>query len=622
VELPLRLGSSSRSFLESKAQLGKAYRRTNALGARAVGVAVKRRAATVRAAWSRWRQACVREGDVEFAINATVGPAIKLPRHTLNRRVNQILERAEAVVNQILKGELSQPLQAPSTSGLRSNGRTVGTEDKVYANSYVDFRDAEVVGFDYDYTLVSYKPAVLDLIYNLSRTILIQESGYPEALQHALHGYDPDFAIRGIAVDLETAWICSLTHRYRVSVAFHGRERVSDRAVRDMYKSATGVGILSPEERCRRMHPLNDLFSTVEACLLADVVQWFKDQDLPFDPRNVVNDVIGAVGQAHISGKLHNNVIQDLDSFIEPDGRRHLRTLLQQLQRSGKKVMLVSNSPYWYVNAGMSYVVGEDWRKVFNAIVVCAGKPDFYTQNRSFRELSTPTKWKPITCIDPNKVYTGGSIGELMRLTGWGYSEEDDTVDGSKFIYLGDSLFSDLVEARRLYGWTTGAIIREVRRETHIHSTREWRVAWQILQALIHCIQLCQEEMGTDLAEGEKNLQQPYSEFDKLVLDELEDLAAEQRRKQDGCMNVNFGSIFRTSKDLGRTAVPSLFARSLQRHVDFYTSRVENLRLYSTDHRFYPDMRIGILHESTHMEDSILELVRGGGAAIQGPIES
>ena len=104
-----------------------------------------------------------------------------------------------------------------------------------------------------------------------------------------------------------------------------------------------------------------------------------------------------------------------------------------------------------------------------------------------------------------------------------------------------------------------------------------------------------------------------YSEDDRRVLDELEALSADFRGRLDMLMNPNFGSIFRTSRDNGQTAQPSLFARCLQRHVDFYTSKVENLRFYSTDHRFYPaDYSIGVLHEVLHLTDPISDALQSG----------
>ncbi|CAK0886513.1 unnamed protein product [Prorocentrum cordatum] len=371
----------------------------------------------------------------------------------------------------------------------------VGLEDRIYANTYVDLGVAEVVGFDYDYTLVRYKHTMLDLIYNVSCALLMSKFGYPEEMAAELtrRGYDPQFAIRGVAVDLETAWVCCLTARYRVSVAYYGRQRVSEDQVRLSYKSRMGAGRVGQEERRARLKPLNDWFGKVEACLLADVVQWLKDRDIPFEPKSVLSDVIDAVVSAHVSKAIHRQVEKNWSHYAEPG---ELRPLLEKLEAAGKKLMLVSNSPYWYVNSGMSHAVGDDWKKLFDVVVVDAGKPKFYTDDRPFREVSQNTgrkKFKKITSIDRDEVYCEGCIGELMRLTGWGTTLEDGYVDGSKIIYLGDSLFADLVEARRLFGWTTGAIIPEVAEEANAQSTSDMQLAWHSLQLILHCLRGCQE---------------------------------------------------------------------------------------------------------------------------------
>lgn len=555
---------------------------------------------------------------------AIAEPFLKLPRHRTNTEVNKILERAESLVKDIVTGELDPALRPLSSRGLlRTRGKIIGLEDRVYANSYVNLDHAEVVGFDYDYTLVSYKPALLFMIYDKAKEVLVDKFSYPAELLQDLAGYDPSFAIRGLAVDLETAWVCKLTYRYRVSTAFYGRERLSKQVVLQAYRSATGYGILSQEERRARLRPLNDLFSLVEACLLADVVQWFKDRNIPFEPGSVVTDVLSSVGKTHTSGAMHKAVVDNLDKFIEPDARRHMRHLLEQLKASGKKLMLVSNSEFWYVDAGMKYVTGDDWRSLFDVVVASAGKPGFYTTKRIFREVSARTgrvKFKPVTSLEPGEVYCYGSIGELMRLTNWTKSGETDPTgsgwsswDGSKIMYFGDSLFADLVDARRLYGWTTGAIIREVRDELHVQNHCGWRQARHTMQVLVHCAQLCQEEMGPDPCTCISNRQHRHTTDDIELLDALEVLITKWRHQQDRFMNSNFGSIFRTTPCEGVRSSPSLFAFCLQRHVDLYTSRVENLRLYSTDHRFYPaESRVGIPHEAMHTTDSILDLVCEG----------
>lgn len=527
---------------------------------------------------------------------------VALPRHPANAKTNDLLESAERFANQIL---------ANDTSAQNQTWRyDVSNEERVYANTYVNLGSAKVVGFDYDYTLVSYKPAILHLIYDLAKEQLVGGLGYPSELVDELPGYDPKFAIRGLAVDLDKAWICMLTLRYRVSIAFYGRERVDPKVVARTYRSETGSGILPPEERKKRLKPLNDLFSTAEACLLADVVQWFRDRDIPFDTRSVVTDVLAAITQAHVSGKLHRTVSENLENYIEPDGQ-HLLQFLDRLRAAGKKLMLVSNSPFWFVNKGMVHVCGEDWRNRFDVVVVSAGKPSFYTGNRPFREVSTNTgriKFKPITALSPDEVYCQGSMAELLHLMGWESHKGSADFDGSSIIYIGDSLFADLVDARRLYGWTTGAIIREVSHEITVQKSLKWQRAWKVLQVLTLCARECQKTFIDEKHVDNGEQRTSYSTADTEILDKLEDLAADWRSHLDGLLNPNFGSIFRTSRDNGKTAQPSLFARCMQRHVDFYTSKVENLRLYSTDHRFYPaDYSIGVLHEVLHLTDPVSE---------------
>lgn len=53
---------------------------------------------------------------------------------------------------------------------------------------------------------------------------------------------------------------------------------------------------------------------------------------------------------------------------------------------------LCSNSPFWYCDAGMNFVVGPGWRDQWDVVITSAGKPDFYTENnRPFREVDIVT---------------------------------------------------------------------------------------------------------------------------------------------------------------------------------------------------------------------------------------
>ena len=51
----------------------------------------------------------------------------------------------------------------------------------IYANNELDLDEIDVYGFDYDYTLASYTPALHYLIYNLGRDRLINENKVPRS---------------------------------------------------------------------------------------------------------------------------------------------------------------------------------------------------------------------------------------------------------------------------------------------------------------------------------------------------------------------------------------------------------------------------------------------------------
>ena len=79
--------------------------------------------------------------------------------------------------------------------------------------------------------------------------------------------------------------------------------------------------------------------------------------------------------------------------------------------------------------------------------------------------------------LEPGEVYSEGCLTELTKCLDWFSTQEpevtsDDDVQmqnaggGSltspHVLYIGDSLFADLVDAKRDFGWTTAAVTPEV----------------------------------------------------------------------------------------------------------------------------------------------------------------
>lgn len=83
--------------------------------------------------------------------------------------------------------------------------------------------EVKVVGFDLDYTLVQYSVHLQHLIYDMARDILVNAYGFPKDFKAC--NFDPNFAIRGLSVDVRYGVLVKLNHLQRVGLraAFKGK---------------------------------------------------------------------------------------------------------------------------------------------------------------------------------------------------------------------------------------------------------------------------------------------------------------------------------------------------------------------------------------------------------------
>ena len=257
---------------------------------------------------------------------------LTLPRHS-NEGVNEILENAEEVIWALHE-------HSKSMAGYEDEEKLAKWQrkhdEKIYANTYVDMAKVGVVGFDYDYTLVTYTESLLHLIYDKALQRLVNDRQYPAEMLEAGLKFDPFFSIRGLAVDQETGWICHLSYTHKVSVAWEGREKLPTSRI---YQEYRGKRALRPQERRKRLKPLNDLFSMAECCLIADTIQFLKDRDIPYCPMNAATDVLSAIRETHISGEFHRLVAENPEEYFLP--APHLKDVLTNLKEAGKGLIFV-----------------------------------------------------------------------------------------------------------------------------------------------------------------------------------------------------------------------------------------------------------------------------------------
>ncbi|KAL3682481.1 hypothetical protein R1sor_000503 [Riccia sorocarpa] len=424
----------------------------------------------------------------------------------------------------------------------------------VYTNYNLRLDQINVYGFDYDYTLAHYTRELQKLIYDLAKEHLVKEYRYPESCLK--FKYDPQFPIRGLYYDRQRGNLLKLDffHSVEPHGCFFGRRRLSRAEIEKQY----GGKHISVSD-IPNMVALMDLFCLSEACLISDVIQHFVDQNMEFDSAYVYDDVKRSINYVHRSGLMHSAVLADREKYLVKNDA--VVEMLKTLKARGKKLFILTNSPFPFVNGGMRFLFqddgkgGESWRELFDVVLALADKPTFYTSERPFRHYNTVTDmlaFRKLTNFQEGGVYYHGCLKEFLEITQW---------SGSEVLYCGDHLYTDLRGPAKA-GWRTLAVIRELEREIMTQNKPEYRFQ----QAKYNTIQ---ELMGK-YHRLTKACQQ--GEAEKQLIAALRKERQGARVAMRALFNDYFGSSFVTD-----TGKESAFAYNVQRYADVYTSRLENI---------------------------------------------
>ncbi|CAF1147881.1 unnamed protein product [Adineta steineri] len=440
----------------------------------------------------------------------------------------------------------------------------------IFANNELDLHKIKVYGFDFDYTLARYKSTLHSLIYDHTKAYLVKNLRYPEQIKDFC--FRPGMGARGLHLDIKRGWLMKVDsyHNIQLGTVYHGMRQVSDQEVIDAHHgtklSVEEVGYLGMTSN---MFQYVDIFTIPEITILRDVIQFFIDNSIPFAAEYVHYDVREAVGAFHKSGIMHQLVGQDAETYFEENSR--LRPFLQRLRDANKQLFLITNSAYWYVNRGMTSLLGAKWQDFFDIVICQARKPSFFgALKRPFREINinnNSKSWDRVSKLEKGKVYVEGNLTTLAEITHW---------QGHDVLYIGDHIYGDLADLFLTHGWRTGAILEEVEDEINIINSETFQktMRWlNVLQWLIDQLQII-----------------PGPEADILMKSWVAE-REEERTKSRDYFNPYFGSIFRTY------TVPTYFHRRLARFADVYTSNVCNFLNYPLDYIFFP-RRMALAHEN------------------------
>ncbi|XP_059190033.1 5'-nucleotidase domain-containing protein 2 [Centropristis striata] len=448
----------------------------------------------------------------------------------------------------------------------------------VYANNEVDMDEVDIYGFDYDYTLALYSNALNSMIFDTAKKFLIEHFKYPEGIRK--YDYIPNFTVRGLHYDIQKGLLMKIDafHYIQPGTVYRGLSPVPDEEVLQLYGGTFHVPLQQDSGfygKGPKVKQFMDIFSIPEMTLLAVTNDFFITNGIDYDPVHLFKDVSEAIGMVHLKGFMYKWVMEDLDKYIlrgdETDA------VLHRLVSHGKKLFLITNSPFSFVNKGMTHMVGKNWRDFFDVVIVQADKPHFFTDCiKPFRRLDKngDLQWEKIDRLDKGQVYKQGNLFDFLRLTGW---------RGSKVLYFGDHLYSDLADLMLRHGWRTGAIVPELETETKVVSSQRYALSLTWLQAL------------TGLMERMQTHRDPES---KLVLDEWQKEREELRVMTKNVFNPQFGSIFRTCHN------PTYFSRRLARFSDIYMASLSCLLNYDPSYTFYP-RRTPLQHEAPLWMDQL-----------------
>ncbi|KAL3566811.1 hypothetical protein D5086_032226 [Populus alba] len=504
---------------------------------------------------------------IYLAFNSILGLGGSFRSYNAVASTEQTVLKLDEVDGLVLDGEVAKirgEFEAAKQGFLRIPEAVKGmpkmNPEGIYVNKNLRLDNIQVYGFDYDYTLAHYSPNLQQLIYDLAKEHMVNEFRYPETCLK--FRYDQTFPIRGLSYDKKNGCLLKLDFFGSIEPdgCYFGRRKLNRKEIEQIY-GTRHIG----RDQARGLVGLMDFFCFSEACLLADVVQHFVDAKLEFDATYIYQDVDRAIQHVHRSGLVHRGILSDPYRYLVKNGR--VLRFLTMLREKGKKLFLLTNSPYNFVDGGMRFMLEDSlgyrdsWRELFDVVIAKANKPEFYTSEHPFRYYDMEKDTLAFNKVDaflPNKIYYHGSLKSFLQITKW---------NGPEVIYFGDHLFSDLRGPSKA-GWRTAAIIHELENEIRIQNDDNYRFE----QAKFHIIQELLGKLHATVANSQR------SEVCQLLSEELNDERLKARSKMKKMFNKSFGATFLTDK-----GQESAFAYYIHQYADVYTSKPENFLLYSPE---------------------------------------
>ncbi|MCG3173294.1 MAG: hypothetical protein GMKNLPBB_01472 [Myxococcota bacterium] len=445
-------------------------------------------------------------------------------------------------------------------------------ETGVYVNRHLKMSVIHAVGFDMDYTLAIYRIEEMErTAFELAREILVRDFGYPRETLQAR--FDPGFVIRGLALDGQEGNVIKLDRFRHVRTAYHGRRKLTEEEIAAIYRKQR-ISFSS-----ERFEWIDTLFSMPETCLFAEIVEMMEQGRYPVvDTAKLCRDIRVSVDTCHRDGSLKGQVRRHMDNYIERD--ELLAPTLHLLRSSGKKLFLLTNSELEHSDAVMGWLLNGQlneyphWTTYFDAIIVTARKPGFFTGHEPFLPARPDDPAQTVRTLERGRIVMGGNLRDFEQMFG---------VHGEHILYVGDHIYGDILRSKKHTLWRTCMIIPELQREIsltrrltpehyrHVRLERERENIEREILALRLELRNAEHEPKEDrlrLDQLKRRLRQLSGEADQLLA------------RMESQFNPWWGPLLKEGADT------SFFGDQVEDYACIYTSKASNFLRYSPVHFF------------------------------------
>ena len=326
---------------------------------------------------------------------------------------------------------------------------SIARSDRVFVNRDLRFSNIDWIGFDMDYTLAIYRQEKMDtLSVDLTIERMIRR-GYPAYLKNL--SYDIRFPIRGLLVDKRYGHVLKMDRYKVVQRGYHGMKRLPNEEIAALYH----------DKRIRphtpRYHWIDTLFALSEVTSFSAIVDAMEKKGERIDYDKLFADVRASIDEAHADGAVYANVTSDMNAYIEREPA--LARTLHKLRSGGKRLFLLTNSPFGYTEKVMTHLLADvmpeypSWQHYFEFVICSAGKPRFFQDGRPLMERDGDVLRPVREKLERGKVYEGGNLEEFERLVG---------MRSSSVLYVGDHIYGDILRSKKESSWHTAMVIQEM----------------------------------------------------------------------------------------------------------------------------------------------------------------